>query len=151
MMSMRIWSGLTSPRKARTRALKRQRRPMSWKPRRRARGPYYSGSGRLHPLSGSVSHSISRSGFALPRTRDAKHRSISPQHYVPQRKRQGRCRSKRYPNAPVSHLAQVYIVSGIRGLLHGQILEGSSFLPASTGRDSCEAWTVILKEPNGKD
>ncbi|RYP17563.1 hypothetical protein DL765_004452 [Monosporascus sp. GIB2] len=50
---------------------------------------------------------------------------------------------------PPRHLASVYIVSGVRGVLHGQILSGSSFLPSLRGQGSCEAWTVILDEPDG--
>jgi hypothetical protein len=59
---------------------------------------------------------------------------------------------KEIQSAPVNHLAPVYIVSGIRGFLHGQIIHAPSFLPANTaGQGSCEVWTVILNEPNGKN
>jgi hypothetical protein len=54
-------------------------------------------------------------------------------------------------SAPVYHLAPVYLVSGIRGFLSGQIIHAPSFLPANTaGKGSCEVWTVILNEPSGK-
>jgi hypothetical protein len=53
--------------------------------------------------------------------------------------------------APPSHLAPVYMVSGIRGVLGGQILHAPSLLPANVAdQGSCEAWTVILNEPNGE-
>ncbi|RYP54212.1 hypothetical protein DL768_000991 [Monosporascus sp. mg162] len=55
----------------------------------------------------------------------------------------------RIRHQPPRHLASVYMVSGIRGVLHGQILSGSSFLSSLPGQDSCEAWTVILDTPDG--
>jgi hypothetical protein len=51
---------------------------------------------------------------------------------------------------PSAHLAPVYIVSGIRGILHGQIISTPSFLPSSPGGESCEAWTVLLDAPYRK-
>lgn len=54
--------------------------------------------------------------------------------------------------APEYQLAPVYMVSGIRGFLRGQILQAPSFLPANnTDQGSCEVWTVILNEPGGKN
>ena len=47
--------------------------------------------------------------------------------------------------APSSHLAPVYMVSGIRGVLGGRILHTPSLL------GSCQAWAVILDEPHGKE
>ncbi|KAH6850363.1 hypothetical protein B0I37DRAFT_112390 [Chaetomium sp. MPI-CAGE-AT-0009] len=59
---------------------------------------------------------------------------------------------KEIQSAPANHLAPVYLVSGIRGFLGGQILHAPSFLPANTaGQGSCKVWTVILNEPNGKN
>ena len=53
--------------------------------------------------------------------------------------------------APAYNLAPAYVVSGIRGILGGQILSAPSFLPASPGgQGSCLVWTVILNEPSGK-
>ncbi len=53
--------------------------------------------------------------------------------------------------APTSHLASVYIVSGIRGVLGGQILQTASLLPGNTAnQEPCQAWTVILDEPDGR-
>ncbi|KAH6867871.1 hypothetical protein B0T10DRAFT_419246, partial [Thelonectria olida] len=54
-----------------------------------------------------------------------------------------------FPHPPPSHLASVYLVSGVRGVLHGQILAGSSFLPSFPGQDYCEAWTIILNNSDG--
>ena len=51
---------------------------------------------------------------------------------------------------PPSHLAGVYLVSGVRGVLGGRILSGSAFLPSFPGQESCEAWTVILDDSNRK-
>lgn len=51
---------------------------------------------------------------------------------------------------PPSHLARVYLVSGVRGVLGGRILSGSAFLPSFSGQESCEAWTVILDNSNRK-
>lgn len=51
---------------------------------------------------------------------------------------------------PPCHLASVYIVSGIRGIVHGQILSGSSFLPSFPSQGYCEAWTIILDNSDGK-
>ncbi|KAL2128566.1 hypothetical protein VTI74DRAFT_9007 [Chaetomium olivicolor] len=51
--------------------------------------------------------------------------------------------------APAFHLARVYIVSGIRGLLSGRIMEASSFLPSQSTQESCEVWTVILDKASG--
>ncbi|KAH7111489.1 hypothetical protein B0J13DRAFT_272324 [Dactylonectria estremocensis] len=50
---------------------------------------------------------------------------------------------------PPSHLASVYMVSGVRRIAHGQILFGSSFLPSFPGQDYCEAWTIILDNSDG--
>ncbi len=57
-------------------------------------------------------------------------------------------------HAPAHNLAPVYVVSGIRGILSGEILGAPTFLPATihhaAGQSSSLAWTVILKEPSGK-
>ncbi len=55
-------------------------------------------------------------------------------------------------HAPAYNLAPVFVVSGIRGILGGQIISAPSFLPANTaGQMSSLVWTVILNEPNGKN
>ncbi|KAG7284002.1 hypothetical protein NEMBOFW57_010360 [Staphylotrichum longicolle] len=46
-------------------------------------------------------------------------------------------------------VAAVYIVSGLRGILHGQILAVPSYLPSAPGQESCRAWTVILNAVHG--
>ncbi|KAK3301866.1 uncharacterized protein B0T15DRAFT_578106 [Chaetomium strumarium] len=51
--------------------------------------------------------------------------------------------------APRSHLSPVYIVSGIRGILHGRIMAVPSLLPSYPGKEPCRAWTVMLDDPNG--
>lgn len=55
-----------------------------------------------------------------------------------------------FHHSPMAHLAPVYIVSGIRGLVHGEILFAPSLLPSFPGRDYCEVWTVIPRASNGK-
>lgn len=55
-----------------------------------------------------------------------------------------------FHESPTAHLASIYIVSGIRGIVHGQILSLPSFLPSPLGQASCEAWTVIPDAPSGK-
>lgn len=45
---------------------------------------------------------------------------------------------------PRCHLAGVYMVSGIRGVLPGRLLGSSSMLGSGPGQDLCEVWTVIL-------
>ena len=52
---------------------------------------------------------------------------------------------------PPDHLASVYVVSGIRQIVSGQILSGPSFLPSMPGREYYEAWSVILDSPDGKN
>ncbi len=53
--------------------------------------------------------------------------------------------------APTFHLAPVYVVSGIRGVLGGQILQVASILPGGKAdEESCQAWTVILDEPKSR-
>jgi hypothetical protein len=54
-----------------------------------------------------------------------------------------------FQRQPTAHLASVYVVSGIRGILDGQIITNPSFLPAFH-KESCEAWTVILDASHGK-
>ncbi|KAK3896783.1 hypothetical protein C8A05DRAFT_20318, partial [Staphylotrichum tortipilum] len=52
--------------------------------------------------------------------------------------------------APTSHLAPVYMVSGTRGILRGKILQTESLIPANhANQGPCQAWTMILDEPNG--
>jgi hypothetical protein len=53
-------------------------------------------------------------------------------------------------SAPLAHLAPVYIVSGIRGIISGEILFAPSFIPSSPGLGSCKVWTVIPDASNGK-
>jgi hypothetical protein len=55
-----------------------------------------------------------------------------------------------FQEKPSAHLAPVYIVSGIRGILHGQILSVPSFLPSFPWGESCEAWTVLFDAPYRK-
>jgi hypothetical protein len=55
-----------------------------------------------------------------------------------------------FHSAPVAHLAPVYIVSGIRGIIRGEILFAPSFIPSSPGHVSCEVWTVIPDASDGK-
>ncbi|KAI9150050.1 Calcium/calmodulin-dependent protein kinase type 1 [Paramyrothecium foliicola] len=51
--------------------------------------------------------------------------------------------------SPPSHLAPVYIVSGVRGIIRGQIITAPSYLPSlRPEQGSCEAWTVILDGQN---
>jgi hypothetical protein len=48
--------------------------------------------------------------------------------------------------SPTAHLASVYMVSGIRGIVHGHIMAVASFLPspAFSQRTFCSLWTVVL-------
>lgn len=48
-----------------------------------------------------------------------------------------------YEPSPPHHLARVYIVSSIRGILWGDLVIEPTFLPSPPGRQSCEVWTVI--------
>lgn len=57
---------------------------------------------------------------------------------------------KEFHKSPTAHLASVYIVSAIRGIVPGQILALPSFLPSPLGQASCEAWTVIPNKTCGK-
>ncbi|KAH6874681.1 hypothetical protein B0T10DRAFT_610521, partial [Thelonectria olida] len=50
---------------------------------------------------------------------------------------------------PRTHLGLVKIVSGVRGVLLGELLRGSTFLGSSPGQDDCELLTAILNDPNG--
>ncbi|KAK4106356.1 hypothetical protein N658DRAFT_414266, partial [Parathielavia hyrcaniae] len=51
--------------------------------------------------------------------------------------------------SPPAHLAPVYIVSGMRGILRGQILSLASLLPSPSGGVDCKAWTVVLGPSHG--
>lgn len=51
---------------------------------------------------------------------------------------------------PPVHLAPVFLVSGVRGIVPGQILAQSSFIPSFSGGGYFEAWTVILDDNRGK-
>lgn len=55
-----------------------------------------------------------------------------------------------FQRQPTTHLASVYVVSGIRGILDGEIISNPSFLPAFHKEESCKAWTVILDASHGK-
>jgi hypothetical protein len=57
---------------------------------------------------------------------------------------------KTWHESPRFDLTPVYFVSGLRGVLYGQILAAPSYIPSPSGRVSCEAWTMIPDDPNGK-
>ncbi|KAK7408882.1 hypothetical protein QQX98_008943 [Neonectria punicea] len=50
---------------------------------------------------------------------------------------------------PRYHLALVKMVSGVRGILLGRILSGSSYIQSLPGQKDCEVFTVILDTPEG--
>ncbi|KAF4471140.1 rna binding [Fusarium albosuccineum] len=52
-------------------------------------------------------------------------------------------------NEPRKHLGPVKTVSGVRGVLYGKLLAGSSFLGAAPGQADCEVWTAILNDKEG--
>lgn len=45
---------------------------------------------------------------------------------------------------PRCHLAEVYMVSGIRRVLRGRLLGSPSMLGSGPGKELCEVWTVVL-------
>ena len=49
-----------------------------------------------------------------------------------------------------SHRALVIIISGIRGLLRGEILAASAMIGSGPERELCEVWTVLLDSGEGK-
>jgi hypothetical protein len=51
---------------------------------------------------------------------------------------------------PRRHLGLVKVVSGVRGVLLGELLWGSSFLGSLPGQDDCEVLTAILNTPTGR-
>lgn len=51
---------------------------------------------------------------------------------------------------PRRHLDLVKVVSGVRGVLLGELLQGSSFLGSSPGQADCEVLTVILQTRTGR-
>ena len=55
-----------------------------------------------------------------------------------------------YEMSPTSHLAAIYVVSGLRGILYGQIIAAITFLPSLPGQRSGAAWTVILDSKEGR-
>ena len=57
---------------------------------------------------------------------------------------------REYESSPSSHLANVYMVSGVRGILYGRIIMAPTFLPSFPGRESGKVWTVILDISGGK-
>ncbi|RSL79782.1 hypothetical protein CEP51_007105 [Fusarium floridanum] len=50
---------------------------------------------------------------------------------------------------PPVHLAPVYMISGVRGVLCGVILTSSTFLGSPAQQVDSEVWTVVLKSPEG--
>lgn len=57
---------------------------------------------------------------------------------------------REYESSPSSHLADVYMVSGVRGILYGQIITAPTFLPSFSSRASAKAWTVISDISGGE-
>ena len=55
-----------------------------------------------------------------------------------------------YQRYPLGHLAAIYMVSGLRGIVYGQIVAGLTFLPSLPGQPSGAAWTVILDSKEGR-
>lgn len=55
----------------------------------------------------------------------------------------------RIRDEPRVHLAPVYMISGVRGVLRGRILASSTFLGSPHGQDDCEVWTVVMDSPQG--
>lgn len=60
-----------------------------------------------------------------------------------------RCRGKAvvlrdYETSPPAYLATVYVISGIRGILYGELITAPTYLPSPGDRESCEAWSVLL-------
>ncbi|KAK4112894.1 kinase-like protein [Canariomyces notabilis] len=45
---------------------------------------------------------------------------------------------------PRCHLAPVYLISGLRGVISGQIMSIPTMIGSAPGKDLCEVWTVIL-------
>ncbi|KAK6858315.1 hypothetical protein PG995_006014 [Apiospora arundinis] len=85
--------------------------------------------------------------WALARPQTAQHESVHATNTVIL---QGHNRDRTvvlesFERSPSRHLAPVYIVSGIRGIVYGQIITAPSFLPSFIPeQESSEAWTVIL-------
>ncbi|RSL97527.1 hypothetical protein CEP52_010828 [Fusarium oligoseptatum] len=50
---------------------------------------------------------------------------------------------------PPVHLAPVYVISGVRGVLCGHILASSTFLGSPAKQADGEVWTIVLQSPQG--
>ncbi|RSL97127.1 hypothetical protein CDV31_013195 [Fusarium ambrosium] len=55
----------------------------------------------------------------------------------------------RIRDGPRMHLAPVYVISGVRGVLCGHILANSTFLGSPANQADVEVWTVVMKSPQG--
>ena len=51
--------------------------------------------------------------------------------------------------SPPAHLVTIYVISGIRGILHGELITAPAYIPSPGCRKSCEAWTVLLENHGG--